>query len=102
MAGVWASRRVVVSGGGSAATDLGCQPRNPTVPVSVNPLRNLRRLNSRACWVLMGTSFPEASQRDIAHADQWTLLRSHAQVQALVGHGTWHRPAPCGLPSTAP
>jgi hypothetical protein len=80
---LWGSLSRVVSGGGSAATGLGYQPRSPTVPASVTPLRNRRRLNGRACWVLMGTSFPEAGQRDTANAGQWTLLRSREQVQHL-------------------
>jgi hypothetical protein len=32
-------------GRGSAAADLGCRLRSPAVPASVNPPRNLRRLN---------------------------------------------------------
>ncbi len=46
---VRASLSIVVSGGGSAAAELGRIPRIPAVPVSVTPPRNLRRLNRRAC-----------------------------------------------------
>ena len=42
----------------------GCRPRNPAVPARVSPPRNLRRLNGRACWILMGTSLPDVGQCD--------------------------------------
>src|SRR5215510_11592433 len=58
MLGIRTSLILVVSGGGSAATGLGRRPRSPAVPASVSPPRNLRRLNRRACWILMGTSLP--------------------------------------------
>src|SRR5712692_5385274 len=83
MLGVWTSVIVVVSGGGSAATRLACRPRSPAVPASVNPSRNLRRLNRLACWVRMGTSLPDASQCDTWNAGQWTLLPSHKWAQHL-------------------
>src|SRR4029450_9549989 len=88
----WGARQVlgsfvslirVVSGGGSAAVGLGCQPRSPTVPASVTPPRNLRRLNGRAYWVRMETSLPDARQCDTENASQWTLLPSHEQAQHL-------------------
>jgi len=66
--GIWTSLSVVVSGGGSAATSLGCKPRSPAVPASVNPSRNSRRLNRLACWILMGTSLPDPGQRDTKNA----------------------------------
>src|SRR5712692_3098904 len=81
--GVLTSLIRVVSGGGSAVTGLGCTPRSPAVPASVNSPRNLRRLNCRACRVLMGTSLPDAGQRDTWNAGQWTLFPSHEQVQHL-------------------
>jgi hypothetical protein len=56
MFGTWTSLILLVSGGGFAATHLAGKPRSPAVPASVIPLRNLRRLNVRACWVLMSTS----------------------------------------------
>jgi hypothetical protein len=83
MAGLRTNRSVVVSGGGSAATGLGYKPRSPAVPASVNPLRNLRRLNCRAYWVLIGTSIPDTGQCDTSNAGQWTLLPLHEQVQHL-------------------
>src|SRR6266853_5970886 len=79
----WTSLSVVVSGGGSAGAGLGCKPRNPAVPTSVNPPRNLRRLNCLACWVLMGISLPAADQCDTENAVQWNHLPSHTQAQHL-------------------
>jgi hypothetical protein len=70
MAGVLGSLSVVVSGGGSATTGLGDRPRRPAVPASVSPPRNLRRLNGRACCVLMGIPLPEAGQYDTENAGQ--------------------------------
>jgi hypothetical protein len=40
MLGTLTSLIRVVSGGGSAAARLGCQPRTPAVPASVSPRRN--------------------------------------------------------------
>src|SRR5262245_14353612 len=59
MAGLCTHRIVVVSGGGSAATGLGCRPRNPAAPASVTPPSKLRRLNRRACCERIGTSLAE-------------------------------------------
>src|SRR5437899_1978865 len=83
MLAVRASLSAVVSGGGSAATGLGCKPRSPAVPASVNPPRNFRLLNRRACWGLIGTSLPNGSQYDTENASQWTLLPSREQAQHL-------------------
>ena len=83
MAGLCTNRSVVVSGGGSAATGLGCRPRSPAVPASVSPLRNLRRLNCLACWGLIGISIPDTGQCDPKNAGQWTLLPSPEQAQHL-------------------
>ena len=83
MPGILINLIVVVSGGGSAATGLGRRPRSPAVPASVNPSRNLRRLNRLAYWVLMGTSLPDTGQCDTENAGQWTLLPSHEQAQHL-------------------
>src|SRR5262245_34353761 len=77
MAGTRPSLSLVVSGGGSAATRLACTPRSPAIPASVNPPRNLRRLNCRACWLCMGTSLPDADHDDTENAGQWTLLPAH-------------------------
>src|SRR6266851_5981125 len=100
MLGVWTSVIFVVSGGGSAATRLACRPRSPAVPASVNPPRNLRRLNRLACWVHMGTSLPDSSQCDTENAGKWTLLPSHEQAQhlTLAVSGGPHRTAPHQLP----
>jgi hypothetical protein len=68
------SRILVVSGGGTAATGLARRPRSPAVPASVTPPRNLRRLNGRACWILMRTFLSDAGQYDTENADQWTFL----------------------------
>src|SRR5262249_10895894 len=73
----------VVSGGGSAATGLGCQPRSPAVPASVNPPGNCRRLNRRACCLRRRTSFPDASRCAPETTSQWPLLPSHQQAQHL-------------------
>lgn len=78
------SLSVLVSGGGSAATSLGYQPKSPVVPASVTPVRNLRRLHGLACWVLMGTSPADAGQDDTENAGQWTLLSWHEQVTPVV------------------
>src|SRR5262245_27286005 len=83
MLGIRTSLILVVSGGGSAATGLGCTPRSPAVPASVNPSRNCRRLNRLACWIRMGTSLPDAGQCDIENAGQWTLLLLHGRAQHL-------------------
>src|SRR2546427_7732158 len=83
MTGRFRSVSCFVSGGGSAVTGLGCKPRRPAVPASVNPPRNLRRLNGRACWIVMGTSLPEIGQCDTENAGQWTPLLSYEQVQHL-------------------
>ena len=64
MLGIRTSRIRVVSGGGSAAARVGCQPRSPAVPASVIPRRNLRRLNGPAYRVCMRTSLPNDGQCD--------------------------------------
>src|SRR3989442_783018 len=73
----------VVSGGGSAATGLGCTPRSPAIPASVTPPRNRRRLNRRTCWLHMRTSLPDVGHDDTEDAGQWTLLPSHERAQHL-------------------
>src|SRR5439155_11761722 len=83
MPGTRTSLSLVVSGGGSAATSLGCTPRQPAVPTRLNSPRNSRRLNRLALWVRMGTSFADTGQCDTKNAGQWTLLPSHEQAQHL-------------------
>ena len=51
--GSGAAGSVVVSGGGSAASDSGFRPRSPAVPARVIP-RNSRRLQPSACRLFMG------------------------------------------------
>ena len=95
--GTFVSRSRVVSGGGSAAVNLGCRGprRGPAVPSSVIPPRNLRRLNGLACWILISTSLPEASQYDSANPGQWTLLPSDEQVRPRrVARWACSHPAP--------
>ena len=70
-------------GGGSAVASPGCRPRHPAVPARASPLRNLRRLNGLACWILMRTSLPDAGQCGTYHAARWTLLLSHEEAQHL-------------------
>src|SRR5262245_3671242 len=62
MLGIRTSRIRVVSGGGSAAAGLECQPSSPAVPAIVIPRRNLRRLTHRGYRVCIGTSLPNACQ----------------------------------------
>jgi hypothetical protein len=81
--GSWAMRSRVVSGGASAAARAGRRPKTPTVPASVNPRRNFRRLNRLAYWVRMETSLPKTGQCKTANAGQWTLLPSYEQAQHL-------------------
>src|SRR5262245_34985129 len=83
IAGLCPSLSVLVSGGASAKACLGVRPCRPTVPASITPLRNFRRLNGRVCCILMGTSLLDASQCDPENADQWTLLPSYEQAQHL-------------------
>src|SRR6266511_1078405 len=80
MPGFLDSLTLVVSGGGSAATGLGYQPRSPAVPASVTPPRNLRRLNGRAGWVLIGPSLPDTGQCDREHwlVDSSSIARTGA------------------------
>lgn len=82
MLGTRTSRIRVVSGGGSAAARLGCQPRSPAAPASVIPRRNLRRLNRLGYTVCMGTSFPDGGQCDTENADPWMLCCAQSAVPA--------------------
>jgi hypothetical protein len=52
----WPSRIFVVSGGGSAATGLGCKPRSPAALATVSPPRNARRLKPAVRGVLIAAS----------------------------------------------
>src|SRR5262245_43830386 len=99
MLGIRTNLSLVVSGGGSAATGLGCTPRSPTIPASVNPPRNLRRLNRLTCWVFMGTSLPNAGQCDPETAAQWTLLPSHEQAQHRRGRDAGYPTPPAQIPA---
>jgi hypothetical protein len=54
MLGIRTSRILVVSGGGSAASRLGCRPSSPAVPARVNRPRNARRVQPSACGALIG------------------------------------------------
>ena len=111
-AGYWASLSRVVSGGGSAATGLGCTPRSPAVPASVNPPRNLRRLNGRACWLCMGTSLPDAGHATpsmpasgrhyirlsmMAHADGQVCTGSRLALPAVLTLDNWPHTGSCPL-----
>ena len=78
------SLSVVVSGGGSAATDLACTPRSPAVPTSVNPPQEPPPAEPAS---VLGPHenlpSPDAGQCDTETAGQWTLLPSHEQAQHL-------------------
>src|SRR5262249_32289191 len=85
IAGEWTRRTFVTSGGGSAATGLGCTPRSPAVPVSVKPRRNLRRLHTLACRIGMGIFLPDAGQCDPENASQISDSFAQDPCSALEG-----------------
>src|SRR5438876_3223173 len=65
--GVCPSLSLVVSGGGSAATDSDFRPRSPAAPARTSPLRNSRRLQPSACRLFMGISFMYGAVERAAH-----------------------------------
>jgi hypothetical protein len=82
----------VVSGGGSAAPGLGCTPRSPVIPASATPPRNCRRLNRRACWLCISTSFlmlVVTTPKMPSSGRQYTRLpmMAHAAVRVCTGSG---------------
>jgi hypothetical protein len=68
MLGIWTSLILVVSGGGSAATDLGLRLSSPPVPASVSPSKNCRRLNPVMRWLSMEASVLSLQHASLAHS----------------------------------
>src|SRR5262249_54962352 len=102
MAGLRPSLSFVVSGGGSAATDLGCRPSSPAAPARVSPPRKRRRVQPSGCWARMGTS----SLADARPERAWARVeRGSAAVSTPIEDGEGKKddkpegPAwQCGLP----